>query len=320
MNDNLISDRRDEIPLDVLRSSAVESLLSQNEDLTARLRVTLQRLVSTEAENYQQRSQIESLQKQAQALQDQILVNREKQVLEKAREDSVEKQVLSLKRQLDITQMEYAEMRIAGQKIKFSLFLLQKYRERIQKWVGPAFKKSRIQLSQVREALSQRESMVQSLREQILEVSKTALRQVAEAQKQHLELVEYNEGERKTWVSQNELLKNINLNLESKIEKLELESEKHDAIQNKNIALERTQDETQKRLTSEIQILQKSEAHLKLELQSLASQVHSLTAQNQELKNASLQLESTRYLWKEKCEELEKLQAAYSALEKLIKK
>lgn len=311
---------RAELPLDVLRSSTVESLLSQNEDLTARLRVTVQRLAAIENESYQSRTEIDGLNRQLNALHDQILVSREKQIYEKQKDEALEKQIVNLKRQLDITQMEYAELRNSGQKLKIALFFLQNYRRRITAWVNPAFKKLRREFKHAQEQLSQNEKIIQALREQILEVSKSASKQVAEVQKQNQELVEYNESERKIWTGQNDLLKNINLELERKIELLERDAEQHDGIQNRNITLERIRSETQKKHQSEIEVHMASEQKLSAELQGLRADCSALTIKNQELADAHSQLESTRSLWKEKCEELQNLQAAYAALDKLSKK
>lgn len=306
-----------ELPIEVLRSSAVESLLSQNEDLTARLKISLQRLAQTENEKEQEKLAVQNLQKQLQATQDHILIVREKQNLEKLRDEALEKQMMNLKRQLEITQMEYAEMRASAQKVRGALTRLSSYRKRVRNWILPAFKKMKQEFREANHSLSQKDQLIQSLREQSLEISKTASRQVSEVQAHRAELIEYHESERKNWMSQLELLKSINADLETRLQHLETQCETHDEIQNRNIALERSREEMRTRYELEIDALTAIHKEIEAELKTAQNSKQALLDETKDLMESKVQLEKTRILWKEKCEELDKLQLAYSALEKM---
>jgi chromosome segregation ATPase len=99
------------LPEDILKTSAIENLISQNEDLMARLKVNLRRLALMETENKALTEDNQKLKLAYSSMADQLLVHREKDGSWKEKISEIESQklhlesvILDLESQIDVTQ------------------------------------------------------------------------------------------------------------------------------------------------------------------------------------------------------------------------
>ena len=137
-----------------LLSGTVETLISQNDDLTARLAVSHRRNGDLERRIREMNCEYNELRKKVEILSDQILVYREKDKVIGQRHSSLEKTIRELQAQLELQNMRYAELYNStrmnqsqlfaeNQELKKQVGLLTRYRERILTRVAPILHKQR---------------------------------------------------------------------------------------------------------------------------------------------------------------------------------
>src|SRR5262245_56948023 len=88
------------LPKDVLHSSTVETLLTQNQDLMARLAVNIRRCAEMEENALLMEQKFEALRFEKQVATDQVQVFKEKEKLQKAQGLDTETQLIETKNQL----------------------------------------------------------------------------------------------------------------------------------------------------------------------------------------------------------------------------
>jgi hypothetical protein len=97
------------LPENVQKSGAIDSLIRQNEDLMARLNVSLRRHSILEEQAGKFENTLKQLQDRNEALADQVLVYREKDRLQGNSRKTSERQIQELKDQVSLLEIRYAE-------------------------------------------------------------------------------------------------------------------------------------------------------------------------------------------------------------------
>jgi chromosome segregation ATPase len=316
------------LPKEILKSSSVENLISQNEDLMTRLTVSLRRLAMLENENQRLNDDAQRARLSQSAVTDQILIFKEKDNLwknklvqaEKDKEIHVEKSVAYHARML---------------KLEAEVERFRKYHDRIKTQVKPYIHQLK-EYSRSLEDKTQRqtqesaklEAQLSDLRYQILEVTKNSRLQVEVRERQAQEMVQFYEQQIQSQADEVKSLNELNKELEIKALRLNKSLEKQDELENQVVELMRSKEELKSRLEQDVVRLQdkSSELHrqnkrLEIEhadLQELAvsheAQLKTLGKDKQDLNE---QLDSLRYMWNAKVEEAEKLKAAIQSLERL---
>lgn len=98
------------LPSNVVRSGAVEALLNQNEDLMARLSVSLRRISTLEDKLSHASQANEKVKFQYENLKDQVFILKEKAKAITLRKSNSEKEFLSLKEQVKMADIRYTEL------------------------------------------------------------------------------------------------------------------------------------------------------------------------------------------------------------------
>ncbi len=320
--------QRDRMPSELLRSSTIESLISQNEDLMARLKVTLRRLSLLENENQKLNSEASSQKQNAAQAQDRLLVMKEKDNLWKAKIDELENAKQSI-------QEKYLSLHGLYQVAKNQAERLQKYHERIRTHVKPFIHELKkysktLELSQeeLKSTLDKKEAQASALRQQIMELTKNSKFQIEDLEKKNWQVTEHFEMMNQQLVLESDEVKALNNSLSEKVERLQIFKERADQLENENIELRRRIETIQERHQNSLQEIQSqyqtqtSEvARLKVEHQDAKDRLMEEFEQRKTLEKQVFdlrhQLDSLRFMWTAKNDETEKLRLAQGALEKL---
>lgn len=316
------------LPKEILKSSTVENLISQNEDLMARLKVSLRRLSILETENQKLSEESNKARMSQSSITDQILVWKEKDNLWRQKIDQLE-------REKEIYSEKLRALQEKAQNMGAELTRHVKYHDRIKNQVKPYISQlkeySRIQDIKVLElegALAQREAQLRDLRHQIIEVTKNSRYQVEASEKKAQEMVQFYEEQIQGLNRELQMLHQIQEELEVKSMKLHAALERQDALENEVVTLRRTKEDMKERLEKEIERQQERMSELSRQNQKLGVEHADLQIrvvedqekiQKMEKENFQYmeQLESLRYMWNAKNEENEKLKVAAAALERL---
>lgn len=316
------------LPKDILKTTTVENLISQNEDLMARLKVALRRLSILETENQKVIEESNKARISQSSTHDQILVFKEKDTLWRKKVDALERE-----KEVYTEKMKALQERMQNMASELSRHV--KYHERIKNQVKPYISQlkeySRTQDLRVQELEKdalQKEAQLRDLRHQVIEVTKNSRYQVETQEKKSREMVEYYEAQLQAMKKDLKILNEVQEDLEMKSLKLHKALERQDALENEVITLRRSKEELKKRFESEMKAQQERMSELSRQNQKLGVEHADLqvrTLQDQELikklekenfQNLE-QLEGLRYMWNAKNEENDKLKTAIGALERL---
>lgn len=312
----------------IMKSSSLESLISQNEDLMARLKVNLRRLSLLEIENEKIIKENHHLKSSHQSLSDKYLVYQEKDQLWKDRLDALENE---RNKYID----QYKSFQIQMKHYQSETDRFQKYQEKIKTKVKPyieQLKQENADLSRSHQFISHENekmtSEIISLRNRILELSSEIKTQMEEQEKRHLEIIENYEAELGELKSENQRIKEESSFHQIKAIRLSDALLKKDQLENEVLELRRMKESMSENFESELEkfrtgldeSLRKS-TRLELENQELKEKNEFQMKQIAEFerKNNDLitQNESLNYLWKSKTEEIERLQLSMESFEKL---
>ncbi|MFM6929573.1 MAG: hypothetical protein ACKOX6_13980 [Bdellovibrio sp.] len=316
------------LPKEILKSSTVENLISQNEDLMARLKVSLRRLSLLENENQRLSEETNKARLAQSSITDQILVWREKDNMWKHKVDQLE-------RAKEVQGEKLRALTEKAQAMNSELIRHQKYHDRIKTQVKPYITQlkeySRTQDSRIHEienSLNHKEALLRDLRHQIIEVTKNSRFQVEASEKKAQEMVQFYEDQIQSMSKELKVLHQAQEDLEVKTLKLHTALERQDSLENELVVLRRSKEELRDRLEQEISKQQERMSELSRQNQKLGVEHADLQIrvvedqeciQKLEKENRQYfeQLESLRFMWNSKNEENEKLKAAASALERL---
>jgi hypothetical protein len=306
------------------RSATIEALMNQNEDLMARLKVALRKSADLEETLANLRTEQTDTIERFNSQNDQMLVWREKENFWKTKNLSLEKEVDTLKSRFpDLISMEA------------SLARLRKYQERVKTQIKPYVQDLKryanslqSEIQNLQSELARQESINAELNLKLQENRERSEDEKASLFKIQNQIV--NEFEQERALIQGELkgLKEINVELEFRTQRLDQALLRQDELENTVIALRRSKEEIffdlQKKnedTQSENSSLrgQNTELQMRLEdrvqlCQSQATEIQNLNARMGQLEE---QLATARFLWTQKNEDLEKLKISQAGLEKL---
>ncbi len=316
------------IPKDILKSATVENLISQNEDLMGRLKVALRRLSSLELENQKFNEEANRARLSQTASADQLLVLKEKDQMWKARIDQYEKDK-------DVYTEKFRLLHEKLMRTSAELDRHHKYHERIKHQVKPYIaqlkdysKAQEDKCTGLVKDLEQREAQLRDLRHQMIELTKNSRIQIEHAERKNFEMTHFYETQIEKLTTENQEIKQHQLDLEDKAMRLNKALGRQDELENELVEMTRSKDDLRNRLEKDGLRLQERNNELsrhnhKLGIEHADLQVRVLGDQEKiskfEKETAQLhdQLESLRYMWTAKNEECEKLHGGMSSLEKL---
>ncbi|QDK37884.1 hypothetical protein [Bdellovibrio sp. NC01] len=316
------------LPKEILKSSTVENLISQNEDLMARLKVALRRLSLLETENQKMSEETNKARLAQSSITDQILVWREKDNLWKQKFDQVERE-----KEIQTEKLRALQERVRT--MTADLIRHEKYHDRIKTQVKPYITQLKeyshtqdLKLQDLETDLARKEAQLRDIRHQIIEVTKNSRYQVEASEKKAQEMIQFYEDQIQSMSKELQVLHQAQEDLEVKTLKLHTALERQDALENELVTLRRSKEDMKERLDAEIERLQERQSELIRQNQKLGvehadlqirvvedqERIQTLERENRQFIE---QLESLRYMWTAKNEENEKLKVAASALERL---
>jgi chromosome segregation ATPase len=313
-----------EIPRDVRKSGTVEALISQNEDLMARLKVNLRRMTALEDETRSQQENLTELKRSYAALSDQMLVWKEKEKIWKDRNENLEKE-------LKVFQDRFPEY----QKMETQLDRLKRYQERVKTTIKPYLQQLKdyaqslhVQIQSMNKELNLRDAMISSLEHRIEDLKTEKAQQIQFYEMNQNQLVDSFEKEKSQLQGEIQSLLESNQALELRTQNLDRSLERQDELENLVISLRRNKESLQAEIQNEMDTLKIHNRELKQKLvenglsnedllqerDSLKKELSSLAARCDEMEE---QMTSLRYMWTTKSEENEKLKVSMTSLEKL---
>lgn len=328
------------------KSEAIDSLIAQNEDLTARLKVLLRRLSSIEEENYVLSQEHREMKHQLSAVTDQLSVFKEKENDLRDRSLAAEETLEIQQSQLRAKEIEFAKLRTQEweyrEHLKSQLELVEKqfkklyrYRARIKQIVRPSYKNLKLQINEKDSKIEQHKKEIQNTEIQCqtlihknLEIVKKSRESVKQIEEEKLQLIAQFEQALKDQQIEVQSIKDLNLELRKKAALLDKSLERQDFLENRLIYSERENKELREKYNEEYSQLQNQfyewrmrAQGLEAEKESLVARVHETEAQYSRTKEIAdrldEQMESLRILWKEKVHENERLKRNQETLETL---
>jgi chromosome segregation ATPase len=330
-NDNIESSSQSSEHISNLRrrsasppSETVEALISQNEDLMARLKITLRRMTSVEEQLKKSSHELKNLKVAHSATADQLLIWKEKEKIWKDKNQDVETELNQFKTRFpEISKMEY------------QLERYKRYQEKVKTTIKPYLQQLKdyaqalhIQITDLQYELAQKEALLKSSERQIsaLKEEKEQMQQLFQMTQN--ELQEAHEIEVTNFRRELTFLREANTHLESRTIHLNSALERQDELENLVVALRRAKEEFQAQADSEAQSLREDSQRLKLQNTELSLSFETYKKDNSDLRDQlhkessqKFQLEeqitSLRYMWTKKCEELERALLANQSLEEI---
>jgi len=344
-DDNRIISKFDEsFQSNSVKSSAIDSLLAQNEDLNARLKVLLKRLSSIEEENINLIQEHRDMKNQFLSLTDELSVFKEKESSWKDRTITAEEMLEIHQSQIRQKEVEFAKLRTQEwemrEHLKTRFELIEKsyrrlirYRARILQAIKPRFKSMVAQIRelearvfQYKRELQNTEIQCQSLINKNIDQVKKVKELLKQSEEEKLSLISQFEQSHKDLNTEITTLKTSNIELRKRAGQLERSLERQDYLENKLIFAERENVELRNKFNEEYTIIQNQMYDWRSKAQSQTIENESLSQKYHDLENNYLrtkeiterldeQMESMRHLWKEKVHENERLKKDKENLE-----
>lgn len=316
------------LPKDILKSSTVETLISQNEDLMARLKIALRRLSTIELENQKLQKSNDETHRRMALIEDQNLVFREK-------DRSWTTRLKEVENERDISNEKIQILANRQKELETDLGRYKKYHEKVRLQVKPHLEQLQQHTAQLekknQDLIADNESkaaLIQDLRHQMAEITRNSRRQVELAESRVHEMIESYESSLAQSNLSLEALRSQNEELQQKAVRLSRSEHQRNEFENENIELRRSREEQRlqftgeiRRLSEQLQGITKESARLKVENEEMREKILTDHKKIQDLQKSHLdlqsQLESLRYLWASRNEENEKLKLSLNSLEKL---
>lgn len=313
-----------EVPQDLRKSSTVETLISQNEDLMARLKVTLRRMTQLEDQNKAFSSELENVKQSYTSVSDQMLIWKEKERLWKERNEKLETEIQGFKARFP----DYMRMEVQIER-------LQRYQEKVKTTIKPYVQQLKdygqslhVQIQGLNRQLELKETEISEAKHKATGLKEQLNEQARFYEMSQNDLIGQFEKSKESMLSDIRALSESNVALEQKAQNLDRALERQDELENLVIALRRNKEDFQSEVQAELQqlreqnrdlkqtLVEKEMAHqdLQQERENLRTETRLLLSRREELEE---QLTSLRYMWTSKCEENEKLKISQASLEKL---
>ncbi len=305
-------------------SSSVDSLLRQNEDLSARLKITTQRLIQFESSLQTETEKNKNLVSLQSNHQDQLLVWKEKERLWLEKLEIAEQRTQALEERFP----EYLQLQTDLQRYK-------KYHEKVKTQVKPYIQ----QLKEYSKGLvSEIRELHRELSNQELKLNRAEKRGAELASELKLQMKAHDSSAQETQAShRNEInflqsqiqgLKENNIILENKSQRLDQTLARQDELNNIVIEHKRRLQDIEAKfaqdtegLRQSLQIARNDLRKKNLMIEDFGEKTQKTEAETMQLRteiqNLNDQMTSLRYLWTEKTSEVEQLKASLEALEKI---
>lgn len=145
-----------DLPSNAIKSSTLDGLISQNEDLMARLSIALRRINEIEDNTSRFEQENQALRTRVQTLRDQFLIVQEKEKMSSSRASQLHDESTRLREQLEKLEKHYADLFVQTQSFQRSMRHLERYRARVRKAAPPIQRLARIAVKLEKEIVESR--------------------------------------------------------------------------------------------------------------------------------------------------------------------
>lgn len=323
------------IPRDILATSTVENLISQNEDLMARLKVSLRRLTTLELENQKLIQESGEARHRARLADDQVQIFREKDSVWKDKAEDFRRERDILEEKLKSSLQQARQLQSHLNETLAESFRLKRYQERIRTQVKPHLVQLKdyaqsleAQIAEGENERSRKDGQIQDLRDQILRVSQGSKMQIEDMERRFHDTVRTYEDQIASSNRENESLRQTAKDLEMRVDRLRKSEQRCDQLENEIIELRRQREEMSEKLETEnrswierTEGTNRDNARLQIENEDLKQRTLADYDKIKDLEQTRFdlqsQLDSLRFLWQSRNDENERLKATVAALEKL---
>ncbi len=323
------------IPSEILKSSTIETLISQNEDLMSRLKITIRRLQLLENENQELGQEILQTKKAYNAIKDQLAIEEDKDQNWKDKIRQLEQEKLQVEILLDAHLKQNDELQTAKHSMKSQLERHKKYQEKIRTQIKPYIQDLKNNGQQLQEQVDRFQSEMDlknsELQDALRSLSdiRTELSQSTESYEYQMKQLVQNFEQERSFLKKQILQLQIDLGAYQQTHsQLEKVRDERDHFENVVITLRRQNEDLKNQLENEQQQFREEVKNLRLQsteqlhrYQTLHDKVSKQEKELQTQQDLNLQLEEQmtglRFLWSEKTAENDQLKLSLSALEKL---
>jgi chromosome segregation ATPase len=291
-----------DLPVGQLRSATLESLINQNEDLMARLSVSLRRTNEFEDKVHRLETENSSLRTRFETLKEQFMLTQEKDRISASRSLQVHEENVGTKRQLEKLEKVYSELFVQAQAFQQRMIRLERHQARLRKAARNLQKQTKLMPSLRREldesaALQQHAALVHQQTVQSYEAKLGDVRAEIDSMR--------------TKISERDALYAEKVKIENQLvysqRQFEIQREEQQALTDR-LSEENTSMRVQlKEALIAAEAAKQESARLSQELPSLRNEKQNLTEQ----------VESLQALWSHKQTELEAGDQKNKALQKL---
>lgn len=328
-----------QLPPRILHSGTVETLIGQNEDLMARLKVNLRRNASLEQQILELERSLQQARQENASLQDQVFIVQEKDRIYKAKNFELESRFDDQAAEIELLRTKLEEITFTTQaKIK----VLESYMRRVRRWARPSMDKFRGRLDrerlrtielvhhieQLRKEVAERDVQITEVKNQLEELTKFEREREQRFQQDQAQLVDRYESEAQERTRLIEKLEHDVQYFKERSSRLDTATRHQIEAENRAILYERKNVELERKLNTEVHSLQEAAATYRGEANALAAELESIRSETARLReererseseNARLneQMESLQALWGESRKENEALELRLAALNKI---
>lgn len=306
-----------DLPLQILHAGTVETLIGQNDDLMARLRVNIRRnssleqlILAHEKTQAQLMNQNASLMSQLQLLEEKEIIQRDKLLFSENNLTTLKDEVefLNAKANANIDTNEH----LTKNKKKSDRFI-----RRIQKWVGPLVKKLRAENKKQQQDLLKKEALLSDFRARLIEASNASQALERQYNRNQAKLVEAHESQLTEIKAKLDRIILESKSYREKADRLDQLTASEVEARNKIVTLERQLES----ITKDSETHRRDGKILTAQNSSLKTDVQEFTAKFNEAENSRQlltdQYESLKAVWTETQKKLESAKLQQETLNRL---
>ncbi|MEZ4872603.1 MAG: hypothetical protein R2827_10295 [Bdellovibrionales bacterium] len=322
-------------PIDVLKSSAITTLINQNEDLHSRLSVQIRKNALAEEQIHKLRQTLEEQKSQLENLKDQVIIYRKKDQVVSSRYSKVDQELKKYQDRIDFLELKYSEYYSTNSN-KLELIteenqLLESRSRRLGRHKSRLLKIANIyksEITRLKTDIDEISKVVETTQTQLGEAA-NHIQTMSKNNKENIDALESKYQDLKTHSS------NTISHLHDQIDELNEKLKQHNSVVELNISLknnivnltrqieardEETQNEIE-RIQSELGRYRMEAKQKTVELNQIEKKYEQTLAlaekSEKERKEAEEENENIRILWKEHQSENEKLIEQNQSLQKL---
>lgn len=279
-----------QLPAHILHSGTVETLIGQNEDLMARLKVNIRRNSLLEQQLMEQDRINQEITRAHNSLVAQLQVLQEKGEMWREKSQSVDSQTHAMNEEISLLHVRVEAAEERQDELKAGLAFEQSYRRRIRAWVRPYINDLKHQLKEavtranfLDRQLASREAIIGDLRERMTSAVNQMQSIQRNASQDQAMLVEKYEARIKTAETESQQAR-ADLNLyRDKAHRLDDSISSQTIAENRIVSLERRNREVEETLKNEILDIQTQMATFRKEAKELAAEVISSTEAREQM-------------------------------------